>query len=132
MGLALALSRARYAVTVVGRRKQRLPPPLKLTVVADDVTPTWISQVGVVVLAVGDDAIRPLAEQLARAGTVTPDHVVLHLSGVQGQEALGPLVSTRAALGSLHPPPDDQRSGAGARAPAGGVGGGGGDAAGRG
>jgi predicted short-subunit dehydrogenase-like oxidoreductase (DUF2520 family) len=29
--------------------------------------------------------------------------VVLHLSGVQGQEALGPLVTSRAALGSLHP-----------------------------
>jgi predicted short-subunit dehydrogenase-like oxidoreductase (DUF2520 family) len=28
---------------------------------------------------------------------------VLHLSGAQGQEALGPLVASRAALGSLHP-----------------------------
>jgi predicted short-subunit dehydrogenase-like oxidoreductase (DUF2520 family) len=34
---------------------------------------------------------------------VTDKHVVLHLSGVQGQEALGPLVSSRAALGSFHP-----------------------------
>jgi len=38
---------------------------------------------------------------LARA--ITERHVVLHLSGVQGQEALGPLVTTRAALGSFHP-----------------------------
>ncbi|MGH9259203.1 MAG: Rossmann-like and DUF2520 domain-containing protein, partial [Acidimicrobiales bacterium] len=57
----------------------------------------------VVVFAVRDDAIRPLAELLAQRGGIGPDHVVLHLSGVQGQEALGPLVPSRAALGSLHP-----------------------------
>ncbi|MGH7606910.1 MAG: Rossmann-like and DUF2520 domain-containing protein, partial [Gemmatimonadales bacterium] len=57
----------------------------------------------VVILAVRDDAIRPLATTLAQAGAISASHVVLHLSGSQGQEALGPLVSTRAALGSLHP-----------------------------
>ncbi|HEX9703662.1 MAG TPA: Rossmann-like and DUF2520 domain-containing protein [Gemmatimonadales bacterium] len=103
VGLALALARAGYDVAVMGRRKQRLPPPLKLTVAAEDVTPAWVSQVGVVVLAVRDDAIGPLAEQLSRSGGMSADHVVLHLSGVLGQEALSPLVSTRAALGSLHP-----------------------------
>lgn len=103
VGLALALARAGYDVRLVGRRKQRVPPPLKLTVVTDDATPAWVSQVGVVVLAVRDDAIAPLAGQLARSGAVTAAHVVLHLSGVQGQEALGALVSSRAALGSMHP-----------------------------
>jgi len=48
---------------------------------------------------VRDDAIRPLAA--ARA--ISERHVVLHLSGSQGQEALGSLVTSRAALGSLHP-----------------------------
>jgi predicted short-subunit dehydrogenase-like oxidoreductase (DUF2520 family) len=103
VGLALALARAGYDVRLAGRRKQRVPPPLKLTVTTDDATPAWVSQVGVVVLAVRDDGIQALAEQLARSGAVTAAHVVLHLSGVQGQEALGPLVSSRAALGSVHP-----------------------------
>jgi predicted short-subunit dehydrogenase-like oxidoreductase (DUF2520 family) len=103
VGLALALARAGYDVRLAGRRKQRVPPPLKLTVAPDDATPAWVSQVGVVVLAVRDDGIQSLAEQLARSGAVTAAHVVLHLSGVQGQEALGPLVSSRAALGSVHP-----------------------------
>jgi predicted short-subunit dehydrogenase-like oxidoreductase (DUF2520 family) len=71
--------------------------------VGDGAAPPWIAEAGVVILAVRDDGIRPLAETLAAARAITPDHVVLHLSGVQGQEALGPLVTSRAALGSLHP-----------------------------
>lgn len=108
LGLALALSRAGYPVSLHGRREKAVPKPLTLTVGAGDAPPPWLSRVGVVILAVKDDGIRPLAEQLARpregvGGAIGPEHVVLHLSGVQGQEALGPLVPTRAALGSLHP-----------------------------
>jgi len=56
-----------------------------------------------VILTVRDDAITPLATSLATARAIGERHVVLHLSGAQGQEALGPLVPSRAALGSLHP-----------------------------
>jgi predicted short-subunit dehydrogenase-like oxidoreductase (DUF2520 family) len=103
VGLALALAQAGYTVRLHGRRKQRVPAPLTLTVGDGDAPPAWVSQVGVVILAVRDDGIRPLAEALAAARVITPDHVVLHLSGAQGQEALGSLVTSRAALGSLHP-----------------------------
>jgi len=105
VGLALALARTGYTVRLHGRRKKAIPKPLQLTVGAADASPppAWVAQAGVVILAVRDDAIRPLAEALARGGAVRPEHVVLHLSGVQGQEALGPLVPSRAALGSLHP-----------------------------
>jgi predicted short-subunit dehydrogenase-like oxidoreductase (DUF2520 family) len=103
VGLALALFRAGYDVRLHGRRKKPVPKPLKLTVGAENEPPAWIAQAGVVILAVRDDAIRPLAEALARAGALRPAQVVLHLSGAQGQEALGPLVGSRAALGSLHP-----------------------------
>ncbi len=103
VGLALALARAGYEVRLHGRAKKAVPKPLTLTVGPADQPPPWLPQAGVVVLAVRDDAIRPLAEALARAGAVRAEHVVLHLSGVYGQEALGPLVSSRAALGSLHP-----------------------------
>ncbi len=103
VGLALALARAGYDVRLYGRAKKAVPKPLTLTVGPADQPPAWIAQAGVVILAVRDDAIRVLAEALARAGAVRPEHVVLHLSGAQGQEALGPLVTSRAALGSLHP-----------------------------
>jgi len=103
VGLALALVQAGYTVRLHGRRKKTVPKPLVLTVGAADEPPAWVAQAGVLILAVGDDAISPLAEALARAEAVRSDQVVLHLSGVQGQEALAPLVPSRAALGSLHP-----------------------------
>jgi len=90
-------------VRLHGRSKRPVPKPLKLTVGPENEPPAWISQAGVVILAVRDDAIRPLAEALARAGAIGAEQVVLHLSGAQGQEALGALVASRAALGSLHP-----------------------------
>src|SRR5439155_1416876 len=101
-GLALALARAGWTVYLHGRGAKAVPAPLALTVGADT-PPPWMARASVVVLAVRDDAIRPLADSLARAGAVRPEHVVLHLSGALGQEALGPLVPSQAALGSLHP-----------------------------
>ncbi len=56
-----------------------------------------------IILAVPDDAIAIVARDLATADAVTADQVVLHLSGLHGRKALAPLVSTGAALGSLHP-----------------------------
>jgi len=99
------LAQAGYSVRLHGRHKKRVaaPPPLTLTI-GDGVTPPpWIGDVDVVILTVKDDAITPLATSLAKARAISERHVVLHLSGVQGQEALGPLVTTRAALGSFHP-----------------------------
>ena len=103
VGLALALAHAGYDVRLHGRSARPVPKPLTLTVGSEGPPPAWIAQAGVLILAVPDDAIRPLAEALARAGGVGPGQVVLHLSGAQGQEALAALVGTRAALGSLHP-----------------------------
>jgi predicted short-subunit dehydrogenase-like oxidoreductase (DUF2520 family) len=103
VGLALALAQAGFSVRLHGRHKKTIPAPLTLTV-GDGVTaPPWIGDVSVVILTVRDDAITPLATSLAQTRAITERHVVLHLSGVQGQEALGPLVSSRAALGSFHP-----------------------------
>jgi len=103
VGLALALAQAGYSVRLHGRNKKKIPASLGLTVGDGAKPPKWIGDVAVVILAVRDDAITPLAMSLANARVITERHVVLHLSGVQGQEALGPLVTTRAALGSFHP-----------------------------
>ena len=103
IGLALALTQDGYTVRLHGRKKKKVPSPLTLSVGDGETAPDWVASAGVVILAVRDDGIRPLAEALAAARAITAEHVVLHLSGVQGQEALGPLVSSRAALGSFHP-----------------------------
>src|SRR5207302_1770328 len=92
-----------YSVRLHGRHAATLPKPLTLTVGAEDRPPPWLDDVDVVILAVRDDAIRPLAHMLHDRQAIRSTHVVLHLSGVLGQEALGPLDTTRAALGSLHP-----------------------------
>ncbi len=103
VGLGLALARAGYVVRLHGRHNTSVPAPLTLSVGPGDEPPPWVAEPPVVILAVRDDAIRPLADMLARAGVIRATQVVLHLSGAQGQEALGPLVGSRAALGSLHP-----------------------------
>jgi predicted short-subunit dehydrogenase-like oxidoreductase (DUF2520 family) len=103
VGLALALARAGYTVYLHGRRKKSVPAPLTLSVGDGVSPPAWLAQAGVVILAVRDDGVRPLAESLAASRAIGESHVVLHLSGAQGQEALSPLVTSRAALGSLHP-----------------------------
>jgi len=103
IGLALALAEAGHRVRLHGRRDVKVPKPLSLTTGPDDRPPQWVGEVAVLLLAVRDDAIRPLAQMLHDRKAVGPEQVVLHLSGVRGQEALGPLVTTRAALGSLHP-----------------------------
>jgi predicted short-subunit dehydrogenase-like oxidoreductase (DUF2520 family) len=103
VGLGLALARARYVVRLHGRHTTAVPAPLTLSVGPGDEPPPWVAEPPIVILAVRDDAIRPLADMLAGAGAIRATQVVLHLSGAQGQEALGPLVGTRAALGSFHP-----------------------------
>ena len=102
-GLALAWARAGHDVRLYGRRPKPVPPPLTLTVGAADEPPPWLAAVSVIVLAVPDDAIAPLARSLARAGSLAAHQVVLHLSGLLDHGALAALSDSGAALGSLHP-----------------------------
>jgi predicted short-subunit dehydrogenase-like oxidoreductase (DUF2520 family) len=80
-----------------------VPPPLTLTLGPPDAPPPWLDQVAVLVLAVPDDAIPSLCRALAAAPVIRAEHVVLHLSGSRGWEALAALSARGAALGSLHP-----------------------------
>jgi len=101
IGLGLGLAAAGYRILLHGRRRVHAPASLAVTDGPANAPPPWIAEVQIVVLALPDDAITPHAAVLARV--VTRSHIVLHLSGVYGQEALAPLAVTGAALGSLHP-----------------------------
>ena len=102
-GLALAWARAGFPVRLHGRRAKALPSPLTLTVAPGGEPPPWLADVAVVIVAVPDDAIPPLAAALAGSGCIRSDQIVLHLSGSRGHEALAALALSGAALGSLHP-----------------------------
>ncbi|MBI4422045.1 MAG: DUF2520 domain-containing protein [Gemmatimonadetes bacterium] len=65
--------------------------------------PPWLGSVPTVLLAVPDSAVTSVAAELARSGAITPNHTVLHVSGVLDRGALSPLGATGAALGSFHP-----------------------------
>jgi predicted short-subunit dehydrogenase-like oxidoreductase (DUF2520 family) len=101
--LALAWARAGHDVRLHGRRAKPVPVPLTLTVGAPESPPPWIREVAVVILAVPDDAIAPLARILAATAAIHSDQVVLHVSGSLDQNALSALAVSGAALGSLHP-----------------------------
>lgn len=101
--MALAWVRAGHEVRLHGRRAKPVPAPLTLTTGSPDVPPPWIDWAKVIVCAVPDDAITPLARVWADAGAIRSFQVVLHLSGSRDRNALEPLIDCGAALGSLHP-----------------------------
>jgi predicted short-subunit dehydrogenase-like oxidoreductase (DUF2520 family) len=90
-GLALGFSEAGERVVLWSRRE------------ATGAVDQAVTGANTVILAVPDDAIAIVAEQLARVRAVTGDQVVLHLSGLHGRAALEALAPSGAALGSLHP-----------------------------
>ena len=99
-GLALGLDRAGRPVRLLGRSARDALAPLAVT------PPPWTEATraaALVIVAVPDDAIPVVAEQLAETRAVGPDQVVLHLSGPLDRDALGPLSRCGAALGSFHP-----------------------------
>lgn len=98
--LARALAAAGHPVQVLSRTSRALPPPLHHT------TTDWplaLGDAGVVILAVPDDQVAPVAATLLATGVIGAGHTVLHLSGLLGRRALAVLDGTGAALGSLHP-----------------------------
>ena len=90
-GLASALSEAGERVVLWSRRE------------ATGTVAAAVSGAATVLLAVPDEAITPVAADLASAGALEPGQVVLHLSGLLDARALRPLEGTKAALGSWHP-----------------------------
>ena len=99
-GLGLTLHRAGWEVRLVARRAHPVVPPLCLHT-GERAQATRAA--GIVCLAVPDDAITALAEELAASDALGPGTVVLHLSGLLDRRALAPLERVAAGLGSLHP-----------------------------
>ncbi|HKU60259.1 MAG TPA: Rossmann-like and DUF2520 domain-containing protein [Gemmatimonadales bacterium] len=100
MGQGLALALRPSDVTLVGRRAHRVAAPLRLH---PGPRAEAVARGALLILAVPDDAVTPLAADLAAEGSVTADHMVLHLSGLLDRRALSPLGATGAGLGSFHP-----------------------------
>jgi predicted short-subunit dehydrogenase-like oxidoreductase (DUF2520 family) len=99
-GLGLALHRHGYGVALLARTRHPVIAPL---VVHQGVRLDALREAELVLLAVPDDAVRPLATELASEDGVGEQHVVLHLSGLLDRSALAPLGKTGAGLGSFHP-----------------------------
>ncbi|MES2303941.1 MAG: Rossmann-like and DUF2520 domain-containing protein [Gemmatimonadota bacterium] len=102
VGLTLvrALGLSGQEVRLLARSSRKVPAGLP------DVETDWrpaLAASRVVVLAVPDDAIGAVAEQLAASEAITSSHVVLHTSGLHGAESMAALRESGAALGSLHP-----------------------------
>ena len=99
-GLGLALHRAGRPVFLAARREHAVAAPLRLH---DGGRRGAVRDGGVILLAVPDGAIAPLAAALAADAVVGAGHVVLHLSGLLDRSSLESLASTGAGLGSFHP-----------------------------
>lgn len=96
--LALALTKAQVPVRVCTREARVLPDgfvcsPLPWT--------TVLSEAGIVLVAVPDDAIAQVAGDLARGSM--KHAVVLHCSGLKDRSALAALEGKAKGLGSFHP-----------------------------
>jgi predicted short-subunit dehydrogenase-like oxidoreductase (DUF2520 family) len=99
-GLALALHVGGYRALLVPRTAHPLVPPLRAH---EGGLAAALQEAALVVLAVPDGAITPMAATLAGNRSIQARHVVLHLSGLLHRAALTPLASTGAGLGSFHP-----------------------------
>jgi predicted short-subunit dehydrogenase-like oxidoreductase (DUF2520 family) len=86
-GLTLALQEAGVEATLLDRTRR----------------PEDTLRAALVLIAVPDDGIGGVAEDLAGGHAVDARHVVLHLSGLLDRHALRALSITGAALGSFHP-----------------------------
>ena len=101
-GLGLALSRRGHEVTHLVRRDRPAPEGAGLSIGASAWRDT-LAQASIVLVATPDGAIETVAEMLRGLDAIGAAHVVLHLSGLHDRSALEPLVTSGAALGSLHP-----------------------------
>jgi predicted short-subunit dehydrogenase-like oxidoreductase (DUF2520 family) len=106
LGSALAQSDGVDALVYFGRSHEPPPHPL-----FEGSVPTSYrtgygplpSEAGLLILAVPDDVVHEVANDVARSGPVPGGCVALHLSGALSTDVLAPLHAAGYAIGSLHP-----------------------------
>lgn len=111
MGLALgaALTQAGAAEHVLFLGRSPEPPPHPLFDGASDRvsyqqgTGPIPQGIGVLLLAVPDDVLPDVANDVARTGTAPRGCVAMHLSGALSTDVLAPLHAAGYAVGSIHP-----------------------------
>lgn len=103
---AIALSRTGKAKVTIASRRSRTASAVARGVLGLDAGPRIedaIADADVVLLAVPDRTIAPLARTLAPLRSSWRGVVVLHAAGAYGPELLAPLRARGAATGVLHP-----------------------------
>jgi predicted short-subunit dehydrogenase-like oxidoreductase (DUF2520 family) len=106
LGSALAQAKAVDGLVYFGRSVEPPPHP-----VFDGNVPTSYRHgvgpvpggLAVLVLAVPDDVVHEIANDIARSGPAPPGCVALHLSGALSTDVLAPLGGAGYAMGSMHP-----------------------------
>jgi predicted short-subunit dehydrogenase-like oxidoreductase (DUF2520 family)/enamine deaminase RidA (YjgF/YER057c/UK114 family) len=99
LGIGSALASRGWQVTSVSRARKPAPPGIALS--TGPAAPVRATRL--VLIATPDDVVAGIAAGLQSSGVVSPQHVVLHMSGLLDRSALAPLGATGAALGSFHP-----------------------------
>jgi predicted short-subunit dehydrogenase-like oxidoreductase (DUF2520 family) len=105
LGGALVQAGAVERLTFFGRTPE--PPPHPLFESGDAAYATGYGPLSddtsILLLAVPDDAIHDVANQVARAGAAPSPCVALHLSGALSTDVMAPLHTAGFTVGSLHP-----------------------------
>lgn len=102
LGVLLARAGRRVLAASGGEAsRERVARHLPKTGFVDHVTAAAAAEV--IILGVPDDAIAPLAADLARSEALRPGHWVIHLSGSVSLEALDPARAAGARPLSMHP-----------------------------
>ncbi len=102
--LGLALHHAGYPITAVASRTIDHATELAQLVTAPQLPLlAAVQNADLVLFVVPDDAIHPLAQVVADAGSWQPGQLVVHASGALPAAALSPAAAQGAHIGSFHP-----------------------------
>ena len=103
--LAVLLRKAGAQITAVTARRPEAADAAALATggraTTDNVSAA--RSAAIVLVTVGDDALEMVVREVADAGGWTPDHLVVHVSGVYGLEPLAPAAGTGAHIACVHP-----------------------------
>ena len=102
--LGQALYQAGYRITAVASRDPAKAATVAARFGANAISPRdAAASADLVLLAIPDDALKPLAAELALAGAWRSGQFVVHVSGASPAAALAPAAEYGAQIGAFHP-----------------------------